>query len=397
MNELRMYVEHLFEGKVLTPETIELKEEIYGNLMARYEDYVAQGLSEAEALERTKASITDVDAMMEGDTADGADDAAPAAPTAQIPSAAQTTPMPASAAQAADGGHARPTGAPVAPEGVTAPSQPSGAAAQGRPAWVKVVAIAAVTVVVAIIALLAIGYGVNEFIVDPIQDHQEDVAEAQAEQQLIDRQNSAGDSATTGADGAGGSSQGQSTGGNQNATPQFDDPEDQLEYEASMALMDEVDGSTAESLRAAVGTNLNDTAAVLATLRSMPLGSYAGDVSTDGAGSSMSVEYASVNHYIEGDAVDSAISYDVTAWMAMYPSLQTVQVTINEDDDHDRDYDLYVFDRATVESLLANASSNAITLVNDSLLESEDSWNQVRGYVAGHVFADALMERAERS
>ena len=164
-----------------------------------------------------------------------------------------------------------------------------------------------------------------------------------------------------------------------------------------MALMDEVDGSTAESLRAAVGTNLNDTAAVLATLRSMPLGSYAGDVSTDGAGSSMSVEYASVNHYIEGDAVDSAISYDVTAWMAMYPSLQTVQVTINEDDDHDRDSDLYVFDRATVESLLANASSNAITQVNDSLLESEDSWNQVRGYVAGHVFADALMERAERS
>ena len=31
MNELRMYVEHLFEGKVLTPENIELKEEIYGS------------------------------------------------------------------------------------------------------------------------------------------------------------------------------------------------------------------------------------------------------------------------------------------------------------------------------------------------------------------------------
>ena len=36
MNELRMYVEHLFEGKVLTAENIELKEEIYGNLVARY-------------------------------------------------------------------------------------------------------------------------------------------------------------------------------------------------------------------------------------------------------------------------------------------------------------------------------------------------------------------------
>ena len=44
MNELRMYVEHLFEGKVLTPENIELKEEIYGNLVARYEDLIAEGL-----------------------------------------------------------------------------------------------------------------------------------------------------------------------------------------------------------------------------------------------------------------------------------------------------------------------------------------------------------------
>ena len=44
MNELRMYVEHLFEGRVLTAEMIELKEEIYGNLVARYEDYVAGGM-----------------------------------------------------------------------------------------------------------------------------------------------------------------------------------------------------------------------------------------------------------------------------------------------------------------------------------------------------------------
>lgn len=50
MSELRMYVEHLFEGRVLTAEMIELKEEIYGNLVARYEDYVASGMSEAEAL-----------------------------------------------------------------------------------------------------------------------------------------------------------------------------------------------------------------------------------------------------------------------------------------------------------------------------------------------------------
>ena len=105
MNELRMYVEHLFEGKVLTPETIELKEEIYGNLMARYEDYVAQGLSEADALARTKASITDVDDMMagEGSAASAVEDALSSAPTTVIPPAAETVKMPTpdTAAQAA--------------------------------------------------------------------------------------------------------------------------------------------------------------------------------------------------------------------------------------------------------------------------------------------------------
>ena len=65
MNELRMYVEHLFEGKVLTPENIELKEEIYGNLIARYEDLIAEGVSEEEALERTKQSMSSLDEIDE--------------------------------------------------------------------------------------------------------------------------------------------------------------------------------------------------------------------------------------------------------------------------------------------------------------------------------------------
>ena len=66
MNELRMYVEHLFEGKVLTPENIELKEEIYGNLVARYEDLLSEGVPEADALRRTKESITSVDDVLAG-------------------------------------------------------------------------------------------------------------------------------------------------------------------------------------------------------------------------------------------------------------------------------------------------------------------------------------------
>ena len=66
MNEIRMYVEHLFEGRMLTAENIELKEEIYGNLVARYEDYVAGGMDPVEALEKTKASMSSIDDVIEG-------------------------------------------------------------------------------------------------------------------------------------------------------------------------------------------------------------------------------------------------------------------------------------------------------------------------------------------
>lgn len=77
MNDLRMYVEHLFEGRVLDADTIELKEEIYGNLMARYEDFLNEGIDEKEAFERTCASVTDIDEFMEGTPTDEDDTALP--------------------------------------------------------------------------------------------------------------------------------------------------------------------------------------------------------------------------------------------------------------------------------------------------------------------------------
>ena len=137
MNELRMYVEHLFEGRVLTQESIELKEEIYGNLVARYEDYVAGGMSEAEALEKTKASFTSIEDVFkesgeaEGSSAEeaasaeagergaaswneGATQAAPGA--GGMGSAAETAQMP------------RPEGVPVPPDGVSSEGQATAAA-----------------------------------------------------------------------------------------------------------------------------------------------------------------------------------------------------------------------------------------------------------------------------
>lgn len=85
MNEIRMYVERLFLGKVLTEEVLELKEEIYGNLVARYEDYVAGGMDAAEALRATEASITSVDdELVAAAAAAGVCEDAPVAPVAPI-------------------------------------------------------------------------------------------------------------------------------------------------------------------------------------------------------------------------------------------------------------------------------------------------------------------------
>ena len=89
MSEIRMHVERLFLGKVLTEEVLELKEEIYGNLVARYEDYVAGGMDAAEALRATKASITSVDdELVAAAAAAGACGDVPAAPVAPVASAA---------------------------------------------------------------------------------------------------------------------------------------------------------------------------------------------------------------------------------------------------------------------------------------------------------------------
>ena len=71
------------KDRMLDAETIELKEEIYGNLVARYEDYLAQGMSAEEAYARTCEAVTSVDDVMgEKDEA-----AAPTtATTARLPS-----------------------------------------------------------------------------------------------------------------------------------------------------------------------------------------------------------------------------------------------------------------------------------------------------------------------
>lgn len=186
MNELRMYVERLFEGRTLTNEAIELKEEIYGNLVARYDDYCAQGMGETDALTRTMASITGIDELLDGlnDQAsegsataqyagekDGATDAedtpgtsdtAPAA-TADADSPADPARTPSDEKDAAKTqrlNRASAADAPTAqcpvPPGATAPSaQPR----QGEKIRIALLAIAAFVVVLVVVALFAVILG----------------------------------------------------------------------------------------------------------------------------------------------------------------------------------------------------------------------------------------------
>ncbi len=65
---------------MLTSSTIELKEEIYGNLVARYEDLIEGGASPEEALALTKQSMTSIDdVIVEEDEPSASDGPSPSA------------------------------------------------------------------------------------------------------------------------------------------------------------------------------------------------------------------------------------------------------------------------------------------------------------------------------
>lgn len=64
MDELKKYVDSLFAGHKATGEVTELKEEVLGNLEARLEDYIAEGLSYELALARAKRSLENVDNLI---------------------------------------------------------------------------------------------------------------------------------------------------------------------------------------------------------------------------------------------------------------------------------------------------------------------------------------------
>lgn len=393
MNELRMYVEHLFEGRVLTQESIELKEEIYGNLVARYEDYIAGGMSEAEALEKTKASFTSIeDVFKESGEAEGSNAGEAASAQAGESGAASWNTGAAQAAPGADGmGSAaktaqmpRPEGAPVPPDGVsaegqaTAGTQAASKTRSPRKIWPFVVG----GVLAAFILLAIVGAAVFGLI------DEADVGEPSSTAQSITQNNSAATDASQGA--AYGQDSSSTGGGASNQT--YDDLDDQREYEATKAVDDAIAVHSIDTLKSYTGNSLPDQG----FFEHLPLSMYVSSTGSEqGSSASYNVYYAGVSDDIDGDGVDRALVYNAVAAFSVYPELQTINFTVQDADDTAHDANVYSFNRDTLEHAFDNASGGAITQLNSSLYESQESWNQVRDYVTRNHFYDRQTDLAE--
>lgn len=392
MNELRMYVEHLFEGRVLTQESIELKEEIYGNLVARYEDYVAGGMSEAEALEKTKASFTSIeDVFKESGEAEGSNAGEAASAQAGESGAASWNTGAAQAAPGADGmGSAAetakmpcPEGAPVPPDGVGAEDQ-AAAGTQAAPKtrsprkiWPFVVG----GVLAAFILLAIVGTAVFGLI------DEADVGEPSSTAQSITQNNSSTTDMNQGAEN--GQAGGTAGGG---AAQNYGDLDDQREYEATKAVDDAIAANSIDTLKSYTGNSLPDQG----FFEHLPLSMYVSSTGSEqGSSASYNVYYAGVSDDIDGDGVDRALVYNAVAAFSVYPELQTINFTVQDADDTVHDANVYSFNRDTLEHAFDNASGGAITQLNSSLYESQESWDQVRDYVTRNHFYDRQTDLAE--
>ena len=332
-----MYVEHLFEGRTLDAETIELKEEIYGNLTARFDDYVAQGMSEDEAYRRTCEAVTSVEDML-GEKDEPAVDATVVAPAAQPP------------APAAD----------PAPAAATAPTTQQ----KHWPTW------AIVTVVVAgvLVAGMIVVTVFNVVSADAARD-----VSTNAEDSLVVTLEQPTDSTT--------STDQQDGTGNRHGAPS----------QSETGLLAEVQDHSPSELSVYAGTGLGDASRVEEIVRSLPVGGYVSAVTPDAGAGTLEIYYNYQDRVLlahDDDHVDRALVYDVVALMSTIDGLDQVSLIETEPDDGSYDVDLRVFDRSMVEGVLGTA-------LGPDLL-TDDGWNALREQVLSERYCDPIWERAER-
>ena len=363
-SDLRMYVEHLFEGRVLDAETIELKEEIYGNLVARFDDYVAQGMSESKAYEHTCEAVTSLDDVM------GEKDA-PAGATTAIPAAAPV-PEPTTVIEA-----------PAAPESlpVEAPK---------RWSTVKIVAIVAVVLVIAGIAGCTVFNMLDtQRVADDYRgqtsqnvqqvDQPDDttfVDETKPDDSTTTGQTT--DSTTTETNGQGSSPQ-DGTGNRYGAPAQ-----------SGTGLVAEVQAHSVDGLSSYAGSRSSDTAQVEKLFRSLPVSEYLTGVESTSAGTvTVTYEYQDRDLVArDDDHVDLALVYDAVSAMCTIDDLQTLTLVELEPDDGRMDRDTQVFERSMLEGLLG-------TSLDGSKLTAS-AWDELRAQVMTERIYDTAWDLADR-
>lgn len=403
MNEIRMYVEHLFEGRMLTAENIELKEEIYGNLVARYEDYVAGGMDPAEALEKTKASMSSIDDVIEGvddvrETARADNGDAAKADTAE------TTVLP-NAAVAKGSSPAQPgtvgetvvmpvAGAPLPPavfegevdEGVASVSSSANAAASKGKRTRNIIIAAAAGFALFVVVGVGLIYALR---IDRVEDR--------ADSAVTEVQNS-GQSTTNGGTASGqqsGQANGQSNSGLGNGASARNK---EVVVDADGTVW--VDGELGDDIAVAVvnaqpgdislyaETDPSDAANVESLIRLLPMGEWATDIDVTLGVDVLGFAYREVPDGYDGDSIDLALSYNTMALFCSMPLLNEVRVTVTEADDP-MDEDYYVFTRD-------NAQSRFGVMLSADMM-SEAGWHQLKeDNLYSRKFAENMVDAAER-
>lgn len=419
MNEIRMYVEHLFEGKLLTADMIELKEEIYGNLVARYEDLIADGVEPGDALVRTKESMTSIDDVLAGedteenasefspadkDTGSGEDvsgaqpvGAAPAgepageclspesaaAETAQLETPGISAPEPLDATAAAPAVVAASaataaSGAPVPPEGTENPlpapvAQPAQDIGKKRRTWLIV---AAVVAAILLVPALLFGAGMIGFTsmsgadVD-IDEGRVEVDDGKGNEVTIDPQ------------------QGVTVTDGDNEVTIGSDGVVRIDGDLADELLTAVVNARSGDVKELVNTDPADAASVERVLRALPMSQWLSDLDVTRGVDVLSFAYREVPDAFEGESVDIALAYNVAAIFCTMPTLNEVQVTLTESDEP-ADESYYVFKRDDVQQRFG------VRL--DEGMVNEAGWTQImRDHLYKHDFAENLVDAAERA
>ena len=373
MNELRMYVEHLFEDKMLTPENIDLKEEIYGNLVARYEDLISEGVSEEEALERTKQSMSSLDEIDEDMASDDPSTISPvvarAEGAARADGVVQTEDATQSGETLAGGTKAMPiSDFEVSGEQAVPESQPEKPLDTGKVLKYGLIAFA-------LIVLLGIGTKLMLGCVDEAVEHGENQASVV---QVDPSPSPQGSSNTQGAD----------ANAADNAITVDETGRVWMEGEQGDELLAAVVGSTYSDATLYVDAKLEDAATIEALLHALPLGDLATDIDVTKGSGVLSLAYREVPEAYDGDSVNVALAYNVAVLFSTMPLVNEIQVTVTEQGEP-MDESYYVFTRDDVQG------SYGVMLSSEMVNES--GWCQIKDdHLYARKFAERLVEKAER-